>query len=162
MNNIQVLPVRTARERRAFLTFPWRIYKGDPLWVPPLLSERAKSIDPQRGLFFRDGYAELFIAWRNGKPAGTIICAEEMPSLLPAASEPSPLPSCSGLAETACLRSNSFSDIGCNPEPASKSRHEVERGARPCPVQRFQDRRAHRHGQELRGGAGSAGRRRSR
>ncbi len=77
MNNIQVQPVRTARERRTFLTFPWRIYKGDPLWVPPLLSERAKTTDPQRGLFFKDGYAEFFIAWRNGKPAGTIVCAED-------------------------------------------------------------------------------------
>jgi len=77
MTNIQVLPVRTARERRSFLTFPWRIYKGDPLWVPPLLSERAKTIDPQRGLFFKDGYAGLFLAWQNGKPVGTIVCAED-------------------------------------------------------------------------------------
>jgi GNAT superfamily N-acetyltransferase len=77
MTDIQVNPVRTARERRHFLTFPWRIYKGDPLWVPPLLSERAKTLDPQRGLFFKDGYAELFVAWQNGKPAGTIACAED-------------------------------------------------------------------------------------
>ncbi len=77
MTGIQVLPVRTAREKRLFLTFPWRIYKGDPLWVPPLMSERAKTIDPQRGLFFKDGYAELFVAWQNSKPAGTIVCAED-------------------------------------------------------------------------------------
>lgn len=77
MSNIQVLPVRTSRERRLFLTFPWRIYKHDPLWVPPLLSERAKTLDPQRGLFFKDGFAELFIARQNGKPAGTIVCAED-------------------------------------------------------------------------------------
>jgi GNAT superfamily N-acetyltransferase len=77
MTTIRVLPVRTARERRHFLTFPWRIYKGDPLWVPPLISERAKTIDPQRGLFFKDGYAELFVAWQNGKPVGTIACAED-------------------------------------------------------------------------------------
>jgi GNAT superfamily N-acetyltransferase len=77
MATIQVLPVRTAGERRHFLTFPWRIYKGDPLWVPPLLPERAKAIDPQRGLFFKDSYAELFIAWKNDKPAGTIACAED-------------------------------------------------------------------------------------
>ena len=47
MTNIQVLPIRTARERRHFLTFPWKIYKNDPLWVPPLMSERAKTIDPR-------------------------------------------------------------------------------------------------------------------
>ena len=77
MSEIRVLPVTSAREKRLFLTFPWRIYKGDPLWVPPLLSERAKTIDPQRGLFFKDGYAELFMAWQNGKPVGTIVCAED-------------------------------------------------------------------------------------
>jgi GNAT superfamily N-acetyltransferase len=77
MTDIQVLPAHSTREKRLFLTFPWRIYKGDPLWIPPLLSERAKTIDPQRGLFFKDGYADVFIAWKNGKPAGTIVCAED-------------------------------------------------------------------------------------
>lgn len=77
---IQVLPVRTAREKRVFLTFPWRIYKRDPLWVPPLLSERAKVTDPARGLFFRDGRAEFFLARKDGKPAGTICAAEDFNS----------------------------------------------------------------------------------
>ena len=74
---IDVRPVQSARERRLFLTFPWEIYKGDPLWVPPLLPERAKNIDPQRGLFFRDGTADLFLAWQDGRVAGTICLAEE-------------------------------------------------------------------------------------
>jgi GNAT superfamily N-acetyltransferase len=74
---IELRSVSTRRERRIFLTFPWRIYKGDPLWVPPLLSERAKVIDPQRGIFFKDGAAELFIAWQNGQPVGTLSLAEE-------------------------------------------------------------------------------------
>jgi len=74
---IEVRPVRTARERRTFLTFPWHVYGKDPLWVPPLLPERGKVIDPARGWFFKNGYAELFIAWKNGRPAGTICCAED-------------------------------------------------------------------------------------
>lgn len=77
MNEIKILPVRSSRQRRIFLTFPWKIYRRDPLWVPPLLSERKKTIDPARGLFFRNGYAELFIAWRGGRPVGTICCAED-------------------------------------------------------------------------------------
>ncbi len=77
MSKIEVLPVRSASERRHFLALPWSIYRRDPLWVPPLLSERAKAIDPQRGMFFKDGYAELFIARKNGKPAGTLACAED-------------------------------------------------------------------------------------
>jgi hypothetical protein len=49
---IEVLPVQTKRDKRLFLTFPWRIYQKDPLWVPPLLGDREKATDPQRGLFF--------------------------------------------------------------------------------------------------------------
>jgi hypothetical protein len=74
---IEVKPIITKHERNIFLTFPWRIYKDDPLWVPPLLPERAKVIDPQRGAFFKNGYADLFIAWKDGEPVGTIVCSED-------------------------------------------------------------------------------------
>ncbi len=74
---LDILPIRTARERRAFLTFPWRIYRDDPLWVPPLLPQHAEMIDPKRGVFFKRGQAEFFIAWQNGKPVGTICAAED-------------------------------------------------------------------------------------
>ncbi|MEN8172639.1 MAG: hypothetical protein ABFS03_07130, partial [Chloroflexota bacterium] len=77
MSSVKIKPVRTWRDKRIFLTFPWRIYKNDPLWIPPLLPERAKAIDPQRGPFFKDGHAEFFIAWLEGKPVGTICCAED-------------------------------------------------------------------------------------
>ena len=74
---IDVRPVRTARERRIFLTFPWRIYRGDPLWVPPLLPDRAAAIDSKRGAFFKRGEADFFIAWRDGAPVGTICAGED-------------------------------------------------------------------------------------
>jgi GNAT superfamily N-acetyltransferase len=74
---IEIHPVLTKRERRLFLTFPWRIYKGDPLWVPPLLPDRVKATDPKRGIFFKDGDAEFFVAWKDGQPAGTFCLAEE-------------------------------------------------------------------------------------
>jgi GNAT superfamily N-acetyltransferase len=77
MSQIEVRPVRTRRERRRFLTFPWKIYKNDPLWVPPLLPQRARVIDPKRGAFFQRGEAKLFIAWRDGRPVGTICAGED-------------------------------------------------------------------------------------
>ncbi len=75
--NLRVLPVCSPRERRIFLTFPWRIFKNDPLWVPPLLPDMAERIDPRRGVFFRRGEAEFFIAWCDGRPVGTICAAED-------------------------------------------------------------------------------------
>jgi GNAT superfamily N-acetyltransferase len=74
---IDIKPVQTQKEKHTFITFPWTIYKNDPLWVPPIISERAKVIDPEQGLFFKDGIAEFFIAWKDGKPAGTLCLAEE-------------------------------------------------------------------------------------
>jgi GNAT superfamily N-acetyltransferase len=73
---ISVRPVGSPREKRLFLTFPWRILRGDPLWVPPLLPDLVERTDPRRGNFFRrGGEAEFFIAWRGGDPVGTICAA---------------------------------------------------------------------------------------
>jgi GNAT superfamily N-acetyltransferase len=81
VTHVEVRPVRTARERHAFLIFPWRVYENDPLWVPPLLPDRAKTIDSKTGAFFRrGGEAEFFVAWRKGKPVGTICAAEDGPT----------------------------------------------------------------------------------
>jgi GNAT superfamily N-acetyltransferase len=77
MNNIEVRKVASPREKNLFLTFPWRIYRGDPLWVPPLIPEKKKTIDPKKGKFFEDGFADLFIAWEGSRPVGTIACAED-------------------------------------------------------------------------------------
>lgn len=78
---IEVRPAQTKHERNIFITFPWRIYKHDPLWIPPILSEREKNMDPARGLFFKGGgIADLYIAWKDGKPVGTICCAQEKDS----------------------------------------------------------------------------------
>jgi GNAT superfamily N-acetyltransferase len=75
--HVEIRPVRTARERRLFLTFPWRVYRDDPLWVPPILAEHRAMIDPRRGSFFKHGTADFFIAWRDGRPVGTIAAGED-------------------------------------------------------------------------------------
>jgi GNAT superfamily N-acetyltransferase len=77
MSTIEIIPVETASQRKRFATFPWQIYRHDPLWVPPLLGERIKFIDPNSGVFFKRGIAEFFITLKDGKPAGTICCADD-------------------------------------------------------------------------------------
>jgi GNAT superfamily N-acetyltransferase len=77
MSQIEILPVENASQRNRFVTYPWQIYKNDPLWVPPLVHERIDLIDPAKGVFFKRGIAEFFFALKNGKPAGTICCADD-------------------------------------------------------------------------------------
>jgi GNAT superfamily N-acetyltransferase len=74
---IEVRQVADAGEKRQFLTFPWSLYRNDPLWVPPMYSEREKATDPSRGMFFRKGYADFYIAYRDGSVAGTLCCSHE-------------------------------------------------------------------------------------
>ncbi len=70
--NVEVRPVRTRAERRAFLELPYALLGGDPHWVPPLRLERRELLDPRKNPFFEHGEAELFVAWRDGRPVGRV------------------------------------------------------------------------------------------
>jgi GNAT superfamily N-acetyltransferase len=72
MSSIQVRPLATRRDLRAFVKFPWQVYKGDPNWVPPLISERLEYLNPVTGLFYRHADVALFIARRGRDTVGTI------------------------------------------------------------------------------------------
>jgi hypothetical protein len=69
---LTIVPAETAAERRAFIRFPWRVYKGDPYWVPPLPSEREEFVDPDRHPFHRHAKVRYFTARRDGQLVGTI------------------------------------------------------------------------------------------
>lgn len=69
---LTVQPVQTLEERRAFIHFQWHVYRDDPNWVPPLISERMELIDKERHPFHQHSEVELFMAHRDGRPVGTI------------------------------------------------------------------------------------------
>ncbi len=72
MNGIEVRKVRTRKDLRKFLRFPWSVYKGDPNWVPPLLLEMRQRLDRRKHPFFEHGEADCFLAWRDGRVVGRI------------------------------------------------------------------------------------------
>lgn len=74
---LEVRKVENRSGRRRFLTFPWEIYEEDRFWVPPILSEVERRIDPARGTFFERGEADFFLAWRDGEVVGRICAAED-------------------------------------------------------------------------------------
>ena len=80
MTNVMIKKVETQQQRRRFATFPWQIYRRDPLWVPPLIPERMKQLNPQKGTFYKHGEADFFLAYKDGKLAGTIMAAEDRSS----------------------------------------------------------------------------------
>ena len=80
MSKISIQKVDTHHQRRQYATFPWQIYKGDPLWVPPLVPERMKQLDPEQGTFYKHGRADFFLAYKDGRLVGTIMAAEDRSS----------------------------------------------------------------------------------
>jgi GNAT superfamily N-acetyltransferase len=74
---VVVREMTTRREMRQFHCFPYRIYRDDSLWVPPLLPERMSVTNPKKGMFFQRGDAAFFAAYRDGEMVGTICAAED-------------------------------------------------------------------------------------
>ncbi len=72
MNAVEVRPVTNGREMKEFIKLPWRIYKDDPVWVPPLLMDRRKLVDRKKNPFYKHAAAEFFLARRNGEVLGRI------------------------------------------------------------------------------------------
>jgi len=69
---LTVDPVHSKAERAMFIRMPWRIYRDDPHWVPPLLSDRRKVLDPRRNPFFQHAKMELFLARLGGEVVGRV------------------------------------------------------------------------------------------
>jgi GNAT superfamily N-acetyltransferase len=69
---VVVSPVRSKRELKQFIKFPWRIYRGDRNWVPPLLIERKAFLNPNKNPFYDHAEVELFLAKRKDEVVGTI------------------------------------------------------------------------------------------
>ncbi|MFW6192656.1 MAG: N-acetyltransferase family protein [Gemmatimonadota bacterium] len=71
-SDIDVVPVRTADEREAFIRLPWSLYRGLDAWVPPLLGDMRSRTDPDRHPFYGHSDARLYLALRGGRPVGRI------------------------------------------------------------------------------------------
>jgi len=69
---LEVRPAASKRELATFIKLPWRLYRNEQNWVPPLLLERKRFFDRERNPFFRHAEAEYFLAWRDGTPVGRI------------------------------------------------------------------------------------------
>jgi hypothetical protein len=72
MTEINIRPVRTKADKKAFIDLPFRLYVGDPNWVPPLKDEVYGLITPGKNPWFEHGEAEFFLAERGGAIVGRI------------------------------------------------------------------------------------------
>ena len=58
---MQVRPTQTAQDLKAFIALPYKLYRNDPMWVPPLRSEQAGIFNPKRNPLLEHCDWQLFL-----------------------------------------------------------------------------------------------------
>jgi hypothetical protein len=68
--NIRV--VKNKKDLLDFIKIPWKIYKDDKNWVPPLISERKDFFNPKVNPFYKHAEVILFLAEKEREIVGRI------------------------------------------------------------------------------------------
>lgn len=65
-------PVRTKKDLKKFVEFPFKLYRKNPYWVPPFRKSILETLDRDKNPAFETCDAELWLAYKNGKIVGRI------------------------------------------------------------------------------------------
>jgi hypothetical protein len=70
---LEIRPAESKKELETFLHVPWALgMKSDPNWVPPLLDDYRRSLNPRKSPFLKHGEVKCFLALHDGHPVGRI------------------------------------------------------------------------------------------
>ncbi|GAB4547733.1 MAG: GNAT family N-acetyltransferase [Anaerolineae bacterium] len=69
---LTIRKVENQRDFKLFFEFPWVLYKTDPHWVPPLLSQRRELLDKAKNPEWQYLVGDYYLAMRGNRPVGTI------------------------------------------------------------------------------------------
>ncbi len=73
MSTLKVELVTTKRQRKQFLLYPWTVYRDNPHWIPPLLSDQKELVGFKSHPFYAENEGAAFLATRDGEPCGRIL-----------------------------------------------------------------------------------------
>ena len=69
---MEIRTVQTKADLKAFVDLPYRLYRHDPVWVPPLRDEQMSQYDPARNPMLDHCKTTLFLAEDDGKIVGRV------------------------------------------------------------------------------------------
>jgi GNAT superfamily N-acetyltransferase len=70
--SLSIRPIDGKADRKKFVDLPFRLYKDDPNWVPPLKGEALGLITPEKNGWYSHAKVQLFLAERGGTVVGRI------------------------------------------------------------------------------------------
>ncbi len=68
----EIRTVVTKSDMKQFIKLPWKIYKNDKCWVPPLISDVKASLDPVKNPTLNKIIYRLFLAVKDGDTVGRV------------------------------------------------------------------------------------------
>lgn len=70
--SIEIREVKTSQELREFVKFPFRLFRGNPNWIPPIIKAEVALLTPEKNPVFEHSEAVIFTAHKNGKIVGRV------------------------------------------------------------------------------------------
>jgi GNAT superfamily N-acetyltransferase len=70
--SVDIRKVLNKNEWNVFVRFPYRFYKDNSCWVPPLFKDQLVLLDPKKHPFYEHADVQFFLAFNNGEPVGRI------------------------------------------------------------------------------------------
>lgn len=72
MTSVEVVEVESLSQLKQFIKFPNQLYKDDPNYVAPLITERLEFFDKQKNPFYQTATTKEYLAKRDGKIVGRL------------------------------------------------------------------------------------------
>ncbi len=69
---MEIIPVGNKKDLMRFIKFPHKLYKGDPNWVPKLITDEKNFFNPKKNPYYQHSEVILFLAEENGEVVGRI------------------------------------------------------------------------------------------
>jgi GNAT superfamily N-acetyltransferase len=70
---LEIAEVKSGRDLRAFIALPYRLYRGDPNFVPPLRLQVKELLTEKKNMQFGYGPHIMFLAKKDGEAIGRIL-----------------------------------------------------------------------------------------
>jgi hypothetical protein len=69
---ITLQEMTSKKEMKAFVEFPFKLYKNNAYWVPPIINDEIESFDKTKNPVFQHADARFFVALKNNEIVGRI------------------------------------------------------------------------------------------
>ncbi|MBT8263285.1 MAG: GTP cyclohydrolase [Bacteroidia bacterium] len=69
---IEITEVTNKKELKKFVTFPFKLYKKNKYWVPPLIKDEMETLDLTKNPVAKNAEATYYLAYKDGQLAGRI------------------------------------------------------------------------------------------